>query len=333
MSTSRRQLLLSGLAATVGAACHAAPPGFGSAAQGRAVDALVHDPSLARTTRLKVLTWNTWMMPPWVRESPRNGPRAAAIAAELLTWDFDILCLEKVFDDGAREILRRALGARYPHQFGPANDWPSPEENSGVWVLSRLPLVNYAQIEFTDCGSIECLSRKGAILLTGAVARRPFHLVATHLQGEEGKAFTPKNDAVRARQVDQIAAQLVEPNLAPGVPFIICGDLGTRRHDGGSPAPSEVYLRLLQTLGAENGDEERITYDDTPANQLAKDPSGIQAELDYVLTRPNGCALEVKRSVHHLRRPGWDAPGDRVDLSYRYAVSAEIAFPSPEPTP
>src|SRR6185437_5680130 len=69
MGASRRQFLLSGLAATVGAACRPAAPAFGSEAQRHAVDALVHDPRLARTTRLKVLTWNIWMMPPWVRES------------------------------------------------------------------------------------------------------------------------------------------------------------------------------------------------------------------------------------------------------------------------
>jgi hypothetical protein len=47
------------------------------------------------------------MMPWFTFQSPRNKDRAAAIAAELLKLDFDILCLEKAFDGGARDVLTR----------------------------------------------------------------------------------------------------------------------------------------------------------------------------------------------------------------------------------
>lgn len=59
---------------------------------------------------------------------------------------YDILCFQKAFDGAAVEILQGALGEAYPYAFGPANDWFSLKPNSGVWVLSRNPLVNHAEI-------------------------------------------------------------------------------------------------------------------------------------------------------------------------------------------
>src|SRR5712691_944764 len=125
------------------------------------------EPKAAGTAmRLQILTWNVWMMPWWTFQSPRNTPRAAAIAAELLQRDFDILCLEKVFDSGARKVLARALASHYPYQYGPANASCALKVHSGVWVVSRFPLTNYQAIQFRYCAGIECFSRKGAMLLT-----------------------------------------------------------------------------------------------------------------------------------------------------------------------
>src|SRR6185295_5220964 len=127
-----------------------------------------------------ILTWNIWMMPPFTFQSPRNRKRAAVIAAELLDRDFDILCLEKVFDSGARVVLEKALGQRYPYRYGPAN-CGGLKVNSGVWILSRFPLSDYREIQYRDCSGVECFSRKGAIRLTGAVGGHAFQILATHL--------------------------------------------------------------------------------------------------------------------------------------------------------
>src|SRR5882724_11918094 len=70
---------------------------------------------------LKILTWNIWMMPWFTFQSPHNQERARAIAEEILKLDYDILCLEKAFDGGARAVLSKALGGRYPYRYGPAN--------------------------------------------------------------------------------------------------------------------------------------------------------------------------------------------------------------------
>jgi endonuclease/exonuclease/phosphatase family metal-dependent hydrolase len=269
-------------------------------------------------------------MPEWVCESPRNVPRAAAIAAEILAQDFDILCFEKAFDPAARAVLAGALSARYPFQYGPANAWRSIDETSGVWVLSRSLLVNYAEIEYRACANVECFSRKGAMLLTGVCEGHVYHLIATHLQGEEGAYYTDAHQRIRDRQMDQLGTELLAPNLAPGVPVIVCGDFATPRHDPTDPTKeSEGYQHMLRTLGVTNSVDTRITYDDDLRdNDLAKSNTKVKSELDYVLVRANGWPLDVERQRHVFRRSGWDAPTNRRDLSYRYAVGAEITFRS-----
>ena len=98
-------------------------------------------------------------MPRFTFQSPENNKRAAAIAAELLKQDFDILCFEKAFDAGAREVLWNELRARYPNKYGPANNGFSLKVNSGVWVLSRLPLTELGETQFHDCELAQLAAR------------------------------------------------------------------------------------------------------------------------------------------------------------------------------
>ncbi len=324
MAWTRRQFLA--IAAAAGAA------GCGRARQTVRVSSPVpeaydacRDP--ARKS-LRLLTWNVFMMPQWIRESPRNEPRAAAIAAALLEEDFDILCLEKVFDAGAQRALERALQAGYPHRYGPANGGGGVKLNSGVWVLSRQPLTDFCEMEFDDCSGIECLSRKGAVLLSGRCGPVPFRLVVTHLQGEEGARFTPKNERVRHRQMLAIRDELLAPSREPGVPVLVCGDLGTPRFTEDGAGETACYREMLATLDAENGAPARITLDESPGgSELVSGGSGRKNELDYVLLQPNGARVTVDRTRRIFRRGGWDdrAP-QRTDLSYRYAVEATVSF-------
>jgi endonuclease/exonuclease/phosphatase family metal-dependent hydrolase len=267
------------------------------------------------------------MMPEWIGESPRNQPRAAAIAATLLEQDFDIVCLQKVFDSAARAVLEQALSARYPHRYGPANDG-CLLLNSGVWVLSRYPLADYQAIEFAECDSWECFSRKGALLVSGTCGNTPFRLIATHLQGEEGSAFTPEKQAIRNLQILEIWNRLIAPHIELNVPFIVCGDFGTPRFVDAQGRETASYRKLLNTLGVENGAEPRLTLDEVD-NQLAKSASARRNEVDYVFVRRNGCALDVERARCVFKRDGWDPEQHRTDLSYHYAVSAKLTFATP----
>jgi endonuclease/exonuclease/phosphatase family metal-dependent hydrolase len=276
---------------------------------------------------LHLLTWNIWMMPPIVNESPRNGPRAEAIAAELGARHDTILCLEKAFDGGARDVIGERLKDQFPYRYGPINRVKLDLTlNGGVWVLSRIPLTPVCEIEFRDASGIERLSRKGALLLRGEWEHRPFQLIATHLQGEEGPGYV--NQPVRDKQIAQIAHDLIAAHADPALPLFICGDFNTERRDRIDPfAQSPSYLRMLQLFGAVNGEEERVTLDDKRVhNDLANYDTGRVAELDYILLRRAGQAIQGTWRQVVLRRQGWDGPEGRRDLSYRFAVSACFAW-------
>ena len=281
------------------------------------------------TATLKVLTWNIWMMPTWVFQSPHNAERAAAIGAALAKLDIDILCLEKAFDGGARDVIGSALAGCHPYRYGPANDQGvSLKIGSGVWVLSRIPLSDYHEIQFNESAGIESFSRKGAIMLSGAAGANKFQIVATHLQGDDGPSYRPDYQLIRNHQMAQIASDLVAPRADRTAPLLVCGDFCTPRQDDDNPfSESEGYRTMLATFGAENGPDSRVTLDDSRVhNDLAIDNSGRAAELDYILLRRNDRAMTAEWSRVVLQSRGWDGPDGRQDLSYRYAVSATIAF-------
>lgn len=289
---------------------------------------IVRSPPPVSGDALKLLTWNVFLMPSWIGESPKNDTRGDAIAEVLSGLDYDILALEKVFDRWTRYDLTDALREKYPYQYGPANYCCGVTLTSGVMVMSRIPLTDYHEIEFHRLAGFEKLSRKGAMLLTGEFKGHRFHLVATHLQGDDGPSFNAEHQAIRNEQMQQIRDELLAKYADPAIPWFLCGDLSTPRFwpEGGA-VPGVDYTKMLATFGARNGPDYRITLDDDLAhNDLASDDKKRTAEMDYILVRPNGSAVTGTWERLILRRRGWDGAHGRQDLSYRYAVGAAFTF-------
>jgi hypothetical protein len=270
------------------------------------------------------------MMPAFANASPKNDSRAAAVATELAALDLDVLCLQKAFDGCARDVIEERLGPLYPYRYGPANPTHlGLRTNSGLWVLSRIPLGGQREIEFRLKLGVERWSRKGAMLLSGRLAGDvPFQLIVTHLQGDDGPAFLPDHQEVRDEQMRQIADELIRPHTDPRLPLFICGDFATARRSETPPYPeSPHYQRLLRLFGVQNGPGERVTFDDTRAhNQLAFDDTGRQTEQDYILYRGGDRTVRGTWQRLILRHTGWDGPGGRSDLSYEYAVAATLSI-------
>lgn len=274
--------------------------------------------------QLKILAWNIWMMPPWVRESPANTARARAIGEELSKLDFDIIVFVKAFDASARAALRDELGARFPHRAGPLN-FSGLKLNGGVYVFSKMPLNVVKEIEWRDSKGFESMSRKGAMLLHGSIEGRPFQLIGLHMQGESGPG--DHNQGIRNKQIAQLTAQLVQSTAAPDVPLFICGDFNTQRRDrADSVTDRPSYVRMLDYFNASNGAEHRITLDDRrDHNDLANYDSGRQAELDYIFVRAGDKPVKGHWQREIIQRFGW-AETKHKDLAYRYAVYGRFEF-------
>ena len=83
------------------------------------------------SAQLRILTYNTqlrsWMMevgfPPSIPPVDTAKERAKAIAGKILgsPIDYDVVCLNEVFDEDAREILSADLRTKYPYQIAKAD--------------------------------------------------------------------------------------------------------------------------------------------------------------------------------------------------------------------
>jgi endonuclease/exonuclease/phosphatase family metal-dependent hydrolase len=233
---------------------------------------------------LKVLTWNIYMLP-WFAKITGKTKRAAAIVDQLKESDYDIIVFQEAFHNGARSIIKQGLKEKYPFMYGPANKRSLTKTNSGVWIVSKIPLKELEEISYDDCQGTDCYARKGAMILEGTWLGKTFQIIGTHLQAVG-------DYAIRKSQCKELYANLLEKFKKQGVPQLICGDMNVNSTD------EESYNDMLKTLDAENGElvgSVKVTYSG-PTNDI--NYSTANKQLDYILVRNNGAKVRsIKRKV------------------------------------
>ncbi len=259
--------------------------------------------------QLKILSWNIYMLPNVVARKGRCE-RAEAIVNELKNADYNIIVFQEAFHEKARGIISNGLNETYPYQYGPYNDKPGLKISSGVWVVSKLPLQELKSIEFKNCAGIDCMSRKGAVLLEGKVNEKSFQILGTHLQSDQ-------QQLIRYRQMDQIYVELLAEFRKNDVPQFLCGDMTTEAEI------KERYCEMLNCFDAEDGtfaSVEQHTYN-ADDNDLALSQGGVgKSSLDYILVRNNGAKMKaIKRYVSVLKK-------GKKHLSDHYGVVCEVKF-------
>lgn len=282
-----------------------------------AQDTLLSTPSALTSTEapvLKVLSWNIYMLPPLAKftRKPRRGKRIGEV---LKHSDFDVLVFQEAFHAGARRKIRRQLRETFPHELGPANrKWYSLKTNSGIWILSRIPLTELGTTDFEQCDGIDCWSRKGALLAEGEFNGQRFQVLGTHLE-----AGGPKT--IKTSQYEELR-ELLDAHRKEGVPQLICGDMNTHRND------TAQYELMMKKLDAVNRpfDGARQTTSDGSTNDIKQkrgdSPNG--SWIDYIFYRPNGIEADIRTYVRTPRKP-WNRK--QVDLSDHYAVEGQFVFP------
>jgi sphingomyelin phosphodiesterase len=270
---------------------------------------------VSKQRELKILTWNIYMLP-FCSELHGNCKRAEIIAHRLAGYNNDIIVFEEAFDRRARKILRSQLKMDYPFMYGPANDNGfSFKTNSGIWILSKIPLRQLEQIEFRNRFGIDAFARKGAVLFEGDWQGQSFQLLGTHLQ-----ANSP--DSVRIGQCREIADKLLRKYTKPEVPQIVCGDFNIEFED------KVNYGNMLTLLDAENGNllgTQQISYDEID-NKLAQKVNGRKSLIDYILLRNSKAIRNIVRQVFVLK----EQTSDKIsDLSDHYGIEAFVHFDTP----
>ena len=262
--------------------------------------------------KLKILTWNIYMLP-FCSKIHKNCKRAMAIAQEIPDYAYDIIVFEEAFDHKARKILRNQLKDYYPFMYGPANKSSfSLRTNSGIWILSKIPLQQLEQIEFKNRFGIDALARKGAVLFEGEWQGQSFQLLGTHLQNDSP-------DSVRYGQCHEIAEKLLKKYTKSDTPQIVCGDFNIEF------AKNVNYGKMLKILDAENGSlkgDLQTSFDEVN-NKLAQKESGEKQLIDYVLVRNSEAIKDIERQVFLLK--GCIREIDS-DLSDHYGIEATVNF-------
>jgi len=277
------------------------------------ISALPPKETAMETNSLKILSWNIFMIP-YLSSVNKNNFRAKAIADKLNTSDYQIIVFQEAFTSGSRRLLSERLKEAYPYQYGPANKCNIPFlTNSGLWVVSKIPLKELGEIKFAISKGFDKIAQKGAALFEGEYNHKRFQILTTHLQAD-GKA------EMRELQCNQISEQLLNKFYNADVPQLICGDFNIDMYDN-----HEDYNLMLNTLGAKNGDisgDIQFTYDEIN-NTLVNKSIGRRKAIDYILVRNDQWIDKIERKVHTFYEKLGQAYSN---LSDHYALEATINF-------
>jgi endonuclease/exonuclease/phosphatase family metal-dependent hydrolase len=281
---------------------------------------LVHQVTVAQPEKestplkkIKVLSWNIYMLPHLVAAHSDKKGRAMAIGEALLNSDYDVIFFQEAFHATARNIILSQLQSKFQYRAGPANKkFFSLKANSGLWIFSKYPIIHSQSIIYKNKFGVDALSRKGALLVELNVQGQHIQIAGTHLQNC-GPIW------LRQVQCVEFYKRLLKPNSREGVPQIICGDFNIDRY-----TTQEDYQFMLKALDATDTNDSVNQYSyDRRNNDLHVEKGNGRDLIDYILFRSNGGVAICSNSIISIKRK-WSIR--HADLSDHYAVQAEIDF-------
>ena len=250
-------------------------------------------------------------MLPSIITQTKNSIRATAIGEYLSNGDFDIILFQEAFSVESRRTIYALVQDIYPYAYGPANSGGiSFRLNSGLWILSKLPLKIVDEIEFKQSCGFDALARKGAILLEGMFNNFCFQILNTHLNAGDC-------DHVRASQYRQICTDLLDKYRIDNVVQIIGGDFNVDKKD------EHNFERLIEDLSLRDYYSGGQYSYDGESNDLISPNYKKRSLIDYIFFRNNFDDIHVVSNVHRLKRKWSEC---HSDLSDHYPVSATVSI-------
>ena len=163
----------------------------------------------ANAEKIKVLTFNTWGVPLEVWDTWRYA--AAMRAIEKLNPDFVVL--DEVFSLKGKKAYQSYL---YPYMANGPRMFPKLS-SGGTRILSKYPFDSVASLVYQHCASSDCLSRKGAAIVTVTLpSGKILNLAGTHLD-------SGGTDDLRTDQLRQLKI-FTDYYADPKAPLLIAGD-------------------------------------------------------------------------------------------------------------
>jgi len=251
---------------------------------------------------LAVVTFNVWGLPEWVHDAPRE--RYARVRAELERTSPDLVLLQEVWSDQAREVI--------PSGWTVARSTRSlwPFAHNGLVTLSRHPIEGGEFRAFSAASFPGSIATKGALKTT---VRLPggerVNVWNVHLQAGA-------SSDVRARQIDELV-HWVRTARDGQVADLVGGDFNCTP-DGAN------FARLTARLGRPVHELSGVAYFPTWDARGAR-PSSTLA-FDHVFVRAAPGVVEVTGPPHAVF--GAERPEERCSDHLGVQVELRLARPA-----
>jgi endonuclease/exonuclease/phosphatase family metal-dependent hydrolase len=262
---------------------------------------------------LNVLAYNIYLLtPPFALTDQMD--RANEIAKHV--HGYDVLIFSEAFYNSARYTLQNALRPEYPY-ITAVVDNGILNDDGGVFIASRHPILASDQMVFDNCNGTDCLAAKGVMYVKIVKNGRPFHVFGMHTQ-----AWNTAGDvATRLLQFQELEQFMQQQNIASNEALVIGGDLNVDK--------------MLNNLGEYDGMLDSLqlvephysgqvyTYD----NSLSYYASPSKEFLDYALA--SNAYLMPDSSFNNVivLRSIADNLFNTFDLSDHMAVYGRFVFP------
>jgi len=294
--------------------------------------------------RLRVVTLNCYLLPPSPfldivpgvpdRQKPEETlQRIRDICGNILSNDYDIVCLQEVWMENHKEVIVSSLKHKYPHHsWFPFGYLPG----SGLLTLTKFPLLHsyFHRFQLEDStfpfGSIDSICGKGASVNLLQFESYLVTVINTHPQSEQ---VNDSKDAIRLRQIWEIATLARHSRVTSDL-VIVCGDFNAAPGFVGMKVFHELTCARDSFVAAENKSSHRNTYACKDNNLVEKKyinyyPSGVR--IDYIFfVEGTGSKLlsEGDVSCEVTRQRPWGRLGHEsgIPFSDHEAVDTQISW-------
>jgi endonuclease/exonuclease/phosphatase family metal-dependent hydrolase len=265
---------------------------------------------------LKVLTWNTFLIPPpW--NTTKQKERAALMAEILPSMNHDIMFFQESFFDKKRRLIIKGLEKTHPFIAIPRKGRQLKQiQDSGLFIASKYPMEVLGQVIFKDCAKSDCFASKSAIIVEMTFPNeKKIQMINTHLQAWN----EPETFAIRKKQLLQIK-EMMAVHAKPGIPQILVGDLNI---DGKIEPEYSESVKMMQMTSVPLVGPINATNGFSTAGCF-KNPGGTNEGewLDHFWLNANGTETQIHSKtvvpIFGQLRSG------KCPLSDHYAVEAYI---------
>lgn len=266
--------------------------------------------SLSASAQVKLMSYNTWLLPSILMTAHKPNKRVKEIAHYLCNSGHDLIALQEVFITSHFRELNRVLKKCGYDSTGKANIKVFKVLRSGLILFSKFPILKEQFIKFENCFADDCFAAKGFQFVDININGKIIHFINTHLQASNS---LPRIKA-RQKQLKQIADYLEK--IQTMNPIFVLGDFNINKYGFEYPA-------LLASLKVKDHivDGDLIFSSDGFLNDQKKRKKHKERELlDYIFSYNN--EYDVPNRV--IRPKGSYSKMIDVDLSDHFAIETEI---------